>query len=259
MLLDLGGEARQAHDLGHAGPGEAFSAGALGPAGNLVGLQESLPLDGLAQEFDDSGCVGALWRCWRGSTLRDGAHDPVGEHAARQGADVAIFEGPFGPEGDLDRFNTWGASSPGPSMRSSRNAVRRSVTGRTQRRCWTRMKKPSFKYVGDQSVRALLTRYACPLPFHAVRTRFLGNIATPKLNASPVQTIKSLWGGELPEFDDMVAVNELFEVLMNLWNALAKHQSGTTPYRLARMAATADPGRSSALVPHAHGGTRRLH
>ena len=103
------------------------------------------------------------------------------------------------------------------------------------------MKKPSFKYVGDQSARALLTRYACPIPFHAVRTRFLGNIATPKLDASPVQTIKSLWGGDLPEFDDMVAVNELFEALMSLWNVLAKHQSGTTPYRLARMAATADP------------------
>ena len=52
------------------------------------------------------------------------------------------------------------------------------------------MKKPSLKYVGDRSVRALLARYACPIPFHAVRTRFLGNIATPKLDASPVQTIK---------------------------------------------------------------------
>ena len=103
------------------------------------------------------------------------------------------------------------------------------------------MKKPSLKYVGDQSVRTLLARYACPIPFHAVRTRFLGNIATPKLDASPVQTIKSLWGGELPEFDDMVAVNELFEALMSLWNALAKHQSSTKPYRLARMAATPDP------------------
>ena len=103
------------------------------------------------------------------------------------------------------------------------------------------MKKPSLKYVGDRSVRALLARYACPIPFHAVRTRFLGNIATPKLDASPVQTIKSLWGGDLPEFDDMVAVNELFEALMSLWNALAKHQSGTNPYRLARMAVTPDP------------------
>ena len=103
------------------------------------------------------------------------------------------------------------------------------------------MKKPSLKYVGDQSVRALLARYACPIPFHAVRTRFLGNIATPKLDASPVQTIKSLWGGELPEFDDMVAVTELFEALMSLWNALAKHQSAIKPYRLVRMAATPDP------------------
>ena len=103
------------------------------------------------------------------------------------------------------------------------------------------MKKSSLKYVGDRSVRALLARYACPIPFHAVRTRFLGNIATPKLDASPVQTIKSLWGGKLPEFDDIAAVNELFEALMSLWNALAKHQSGTKPYRLAWMAATPDP------------------
>ena len=103
------------------------------------------------------------------------------------------------------------------------------------------MKKPSLNYVGDQSVRALLACYACPIPFHAVRTRFLGNIATPKLDASPVQTIKSLWGGELPEFDDMVAVNELFEALMSLWNTLAKHQSAIKPCRLVRMAATPDP------------------
>ena len=68
---------------------------------------------------------------------------------------------------------------------------------------------------------SLLTRYACPIPFHAVRTRFLGNIATPTLDASPVQTIKRLWGGELPEFNDMAAVNELFEALMRLWNELA--------------------------------------
>ena len=36
--------------------------------------------------------------------------------------------------------------------------------------------------------------------------RFLGNIATPKLDASPIETIKSLWGGELLEFDNRAAV-----------------------------------------------------
>ena len=103
------------------------------------------------------------------------------------------------------------------------------------------MKKPSPRHVGHQSARALLTRYACPIPFHAVRTRFFGNIATPTLDASPVQTIKRLWGGELPEFNDLAAVNELFEALMRLWNELTQHQSDTKPYRFVRMTATPTP------------------
>ena len=57
----------------------------------------------------------------------------------------------------------------------------------------------------------------------------------------PIETIKSLWGGELPEFDNLEAVNELFETMMSLWNELARHQSGTKPVRLARMAVTPDP------------------
>ena len=96
------------------------------------------------------------------------------------------------------------------------------------------MKKPSIKYVGDKKVRDLLARYACPVPFHAVRTRLLGNIASPRLDASPVQTVKDLWGGELPRFDDMDAVNLLFHDLMSLWNSLAKHQSRSKPFKLVR-------------------------
>ncbi len=96
------------------------------------------------------------------------------------------------------------------------------------------MKKPFLKYAGDKKIRDLLEHYTCPVPFHAVRTRFLGNIASPKLDASPVQAIKDLWGGELPEFDDMDAVNALFQDLMSLWNVLARHQSRSKPFRLSR-------------------------
>ena len=104
------------------------------------------------------------------------------------------------------------------------------------------MKKLSLKYVGAKTVRALLERYACPIPFHIVRMRFLGNIATPKLDASPIETIKSFWGGELPEFDNRAAVNELFEAMLSLWNELARHQSVTKPVQLVRMAIKPDPG-----------------
>ncbi len=102
------------------------------------------------------------------------------------------------------------------------------------------MKKRSHRYQGDERVRGLLDGYACPTPFHVVRTRFLGNIASPNLDASPLPTVAAFWGGELPKFDDVAAANELFEALMGLWNELAKHQSGTRPFRLTPMAAKAE-------------------
>ena len=96
------------------------------------------------------------------------------------------------------------------------------------------MKKPTLKYIGDKRIRDLLARYDCPVPFHAVRTRLLGNIATPRLDASPVQTIKDLWGGEFPPVDSMDDLNALLQDLMSLWNTLARHQSRTRPFKLAK-------------------------
>ena len=51
----------------------------------------------------------------------------------------------------------------------------------------------------EEEVRALLERYRCPVPFHEVRTRFLGNIASPGIGISPIKMVEGLWGGELPE------------------------------------------------------------
>ena len=87
----------------------------------------------------------------------------------------------------------------------------------------------------DAEVQALLTRYQCPVPFHEVRTRFLGNIATPDMNASPIKSVESLWGGKLPEFDTIDAANELIGALMmGLWNRLSRHQQRSVPFRLTR-------------------------
>ncbi len=87
----------------------------------------------------------------------------------------------------------------------------------------------------DAEVVALLERYRCPTPFHEIRTRFLGNIASPVMSASPLETVKQLWGGELPEFDSVDAVNELLGALVaGLWNRLTAHQSGRNPFRLLR-------------------------
>ena len=75
-------------------------------------------------------------------------------------------------------------------------------------------RKPTTTGPGDDEVRLLLDRYKCPIPFHEVRTRFLGNIASPVMSASPIETVKGLWGGELPPLDDINAANELIGALV---------------------------------------------
>ena len=83
---------------------------------------------------------------------------------------------------------------------------------------------------------AMLERYKCPTPYHAVRTRFIGRIASPTENISPIETLKQLWGGELPPFDSIGDFNELLNMLINeLWNQLTKHQSPADPFRLSRV------------------------
>lgn len=88
----------------------------------------------------------------------------------------------------------------------------------------------------EEQVRTLLERYKCPVPFHEVRTRFLGNIATPVVSASPLKVLEDLWGGELPAFDSIDDANELIGALiMGLWNRLTRHQDRTSPFRLMRI------------------------
>jgi hypothetical protein len=88
----------------------------------------------------------------------------------------------------------------------------------------------------DEQVRALLERYKCPVPFHEVRTGFLGNIATPSISASPMRVVEDLWGGELPVFDAIDEANELIGALVaGLWNRLTRHQDRNSPFRLTRV------------------------
>jgi hypothetical protein len=90
--------------------------------------------------------------------------------------------------------------------------------------------------VSDDQVRRLLDRYNCPVPFHEVRTRFLGNIATPLMSVSPLKLVQNLWGGELPTFDTTEQANELVGTLiMGLWNRLTRHQDRSAPFRLVRI------------------------
>jgi len=88
-------------------------------------------------------------------------------------------------------------------------------------------KKPTPPAAADNRARALLDRYRCPVPFHAVRTRFLGNIASPDMTASPIKMVQALWGGELPAFETIDAANELIGALvMGLWTRISCMQTG---------------------------------
>jgi hypothetical protein len=101
-------------------------------------------------------------------------------------------------------------------------------------------KKATPPTASDDQVRALLQRYRCPVPFHAVRTRFLGNIASPDMQASPIKMVEALWGGELPTLENLDAANELIGALvMGLWNRLTRHQERSAPFRLTRIEVSA--------------------
>lgn len=105
------------------------------------------------------------------------------------------------------------------------------------------MSKPKPPPADEKRIRSLLQKYNCPVPYHEVRTRFLGNIATPAMSVSPMQIVKGLWGGELPEFDSLDAVNALIGALVNgLWNSLTRHQKRSDPFRLT--SASSEPTRA---------------
>ena len=97
-------------------------------------------------------------------------------------------------------------------------------------------KPPSGSNTGtDKDVQSLLLRLRCPTPLHVLRTLFLGHIASPRLDVSPMAPVAQAWGGEMPEFASTEAVEEVVEVLVHgLWNRLSEHQSTRNPFRLAR-------------------------
>lgn len=96
--------------------------------------------------------------------------------------------------------------------------------------------KKTVKAPGEKVVKALIEKHGCPVPFHGVRARFLGNIATPEVSASPMRMVQDLWGGELPVFDSMDEANELLGALIGgLWNDLTRHQKRSQPFRLTRL------------------------
>lgn len=95
---------------------------------------------------------------------------------------------------------------------------------------------PRPKRHSTANVVALLNRYQCPTPFHAVRARFMGSIVSPVSDRSPVHAIQELWGGNFPPFDSVDDLNHLLHVLADgLWNRLTAHQTASNPFKLTRV------------------------
>lgn len=88
------------------------------------------------------------------------------------------------------------------------------------------MSPRKFKYPGDAAIELFLQKHACPMSFVEVRMRFLGEIASPRFEVSPMATIRSCWNGELPLFDGEDQANDFFQTLMGLWNRMTRHQDG---------------------------------
>lgn len=101
----------------------------------------------------------------------------------------------------------------------------------------------------ESDVRAALAQHACEVPFHAVRARFMGAIAAPTVQVRPIEVVKSLWGGELPECRDLEEVQALLDTLMmGLWNRLAIHQEPSRPFRLTRLELPTGPDEITSYV-----------
>jgi len=93
----------------------------------------------------------------------------------------------------------------------------------------------SWVHVSDHQIQALLTRYQCPTPMHVLRMRFLGAMASPRMQVSPLQLITQAWGGKLPEFASEADAEELLQALLRgWWNRLSEHQNARSPFRLPR-------------------------
>jgi hypothetical protein len=97
------------------------------------------------------------------------------------------------------------------------------------------MPKRKAAYAGDDAVKRLLQRYRCPAPFHVVRMRFWGAIASPSFDVSPITAIQGLWSNGPPEFKDAREANTFLKPMMSLWNELTRYQDGSPRLELERI------------------------
>jgi hypothetical protein len=97
------------------------------------------------------------------------------------------------------------------------------------------MRKPKSTYVGDAALKRLLQRYRCPAPFHVVRMRFWGAIASPSSEISFITVMQRLWSNGAPQFADVPEANAFLQSLRSLWNELTRYQDGSPKLKLQKI------------------------
>jgi hypothetical protein len=97
------------------------------------------------------------------------------------------------------------------------------------------MPEQKSEYVGDDALKRLLRRYRCPAPFHVVRMRFWGAIASPSPDVSFIPIIQRLWSNGQPEFATARDVNAFLQQMKSLWNELTRYQDGSPKLELAKI------------------------
>lgn len=83
--------------------------------------------------------------------------------------------------------------------------------------------KKSGKYIGDAGVAKFLEQYGSATPFHVVRLRVLGALASPNKDLLPVMVIASFWPEDkFPKFVTKDEADTFFSTFMGLWRRLEK-------------------------------------
>ncbi|WP_135079643.1 hypothetical protein [Terasakiella sp. SH-1] len=83
-------------------------------------------------------------------------------------------------------------------------------------------KKPG-KYIGDAGVARFLEQYKSQTPFHVVRTRVLGGLASPNKDLLPVMVVASFWPeDDFPRFVTKDEADKFFSTFMGLWRRMEK-------------------------------------
>ncbi len=98
VVLNLGGQASESHDLGYSGAGDTFAKCNLGLGADVAGVKLAPPLLSLSEELDHPGGLRLLGRLGRPSGIRGHVHDPVGGDAPFEGSHTPVRERRLGAD-----------------------------------------------------------------------------------------------------------------------------------------------------------------